>query len=236
MPSERRARSLLYAFDRKWGTDTTGVVKRRDLDFPPEQADRFHQYEVSGTDALATVLGLLNTAPGEFTFVDVGSGKGRVVLEASQVPFRRCIGIEYSTKLHEIALANARLFTEHGGPCVEPEFWQGDARDYPLPSGPLLLYLYNPFFPPVLGEFLDRVEQSVAEGPREVYLAYVNPEHIESFDTRVGWRQIAEVPNVVLLKLVQQAAAACGLRGRALSNRRSQQQSSQGGNRENPHD
>lgn len=193
---------MLDAFDRKWGTDTTSVVKRRDLDFPPEQADRFHQYEVSAPNALMTVQGLLDIEPGEFTFVDVGSGKGRVVLEASQVPFRRCIGVEYSAKLHEIAEANARLFAERGGSRVRPEFWQGDARDYPLPSGPLLLYLYNPFFPPVLGEFLEEVERSVCDEPREVYLAYVNPEHIDVFDDRGHWRMVAELPDVAVLLLV----------------------------------
>ncbi|MBO9505687.1 MULTISPECIES: hypothetical protein [Qipengyuania] len=201
LPSERRAQSQLAAFDRLWGTDTTKSVKRRDLDFPTGQEKHFHQYEVSEHDTLKGLLELLDIDPSKFTFIDIGSGKGRVVFEASQIPFQRSIGVEYSRKLHDIAQINARLFTERGGPLVKPEFWQGDARDFLLPEGPLLLYLYNPFSSAILDEFINRIEQAATDEARTIYLAYVNPEHLDSLKSRSLWMQIAESSKMVIFKL-----------------------------------
>src|SRR3984885_13557549 len=39
----------------------------------------------------------------EFTFIDIGSGKGRALLMASQYPFRRILGIELLPVLHRVA-------------------------------------------------------------------------------------------------------------------------------------
>src|SRR5580704_15196620 len=38
-----------------------------------------------------------------FTFMDAGSGKGRVLLLASSLPFRRILGVEIVPELHEVA-------------------------------------------------------------------------------------------------------------------------------------
>ena len=45
-----------------------------------------------------------------FTFVDLGSGKGRTLLMASDYPFRRIIGVELLPSLHQIAQENLRQY------------------------------------------------------------------------------------------------------------------------------
>ena len=42
----------------------------------------------------------------DYTLVDFGSVEGRVLLIASEVPFRRVIGVEFSPDLHSVAAAN----------------------------------------------------------------------------------------------------------------------------------
>jgi histone methylation protein DOT1 len=49
----------------------------------------------------------------QFTFVDLGSGKGRVLLMASDYPFKRIIGVEFMPELHRVAQENIRKYTEH---------------------------------------------------------------------------------------------------------------------------
>jgi len=200
-PIERRARWQPGAFDRQWGTETTNVVKRRDLDFPPDEAANFNQYEVSAPDILQKLLNIINLDPTEFTFVDVGAGKGRIVLEASFVPFYRCIGVEYSEDLYDIALTNTRLFVERAKPSVRPEFWHGDARDFRLPPGPLLLYLYNPFSLKILDEFISRIENEISSQTRKIFLAYVNPEHLRIFGGRSHWQKVSEAPEITVFQL-----------------------------------
>jgi len=48
----------------------------------------------------------------DFTFVDLGSGKGRVLLMASHYPFKRIIGVEFIPELHQVAQENIRKYTE----------------------------------------------------------------------------------------------------------------------------
>jgi len=42
----------------------------------------------------------------DFIFIDLGSGKGRTLLMASDYPFRRIVGVELLLALHQIAQEN----------------------------------------------------------------------------------------------------------------------------------
>ena len=46
----------------------------------------------------------------EFTFIDVGSGKGRVLLMAADYPFRRILGIELLPALNRVAQENLNAY------------------------------------------------------------------------------------------------------------------------------
>src|SRR5882724_12595376 len=41
--------------------------------------------------------------PAKYTFVDLGSGKGRILFLAAEFPFRRIQGIEFAVELHREA-------------------------------------------------------------------------------------------------------------------------------------
>ncbi|WP_301089671.1 class I SAM-dependent methyltransferase [Sphingomonas sp.] len=74
--------------------------------------------------------------PARYSFVDYGSGKGRVVMIAAARGFQRAIGVEFAPELHDIALANGRRFTSAGGSSTRCEFILGDAGSYDPPAGP----------------------------------------------------------------------------------------------------
>jgi len=99
--------------------------------------------------------------------VDLGSGKGRVVLMASQRPFARVVGIERGRLLHWRATRNLERF--RGEQAVQPELVRADVLEAPLPTGPLVLFLYNPFGTDVLESMLRRVRG------QDVHLVMVNP-------------------------------------------------------------
>lgn len=105
------------------------------------------------------------------TFVDVGSGMGRVVLLAARRPFRTVVGIEISPALHEIARGNLRRFDDPERRCRDVRLVRADAATYRFPRGDLAVYLYNPFRAPVLRRMLRHL---VAQ-PREVTLLYHTP-------------------------------------------------------------
>jgi len=132
------------------------------------------------------MLGALQQQAGvhfeDFTFVDLGSGKGRTLLMASDYPFRRMVGVELLSALHSIAQENLRQYKNESQKCFALEAVCADATSFALPNEPLVIYLFNPFPEVGLGRVIVNLEQSLRANPRAVYVLYHNPllEHVLS--------------------------------------------------------
>jgi SAM-dependent methyltransferase len=111
----------------------------------------------------------------EFTFVDLGSGKGRVLLMAAEFPFRRIIGVELLPSLHGTAQENIGKYKSDSQKCFLVESVCGDAREFGFPTEPTVLYLFNPLPEAGLVEVVGRLERSLRERPRLLYVLYHNP-------------------------------------------------------------
>ena len=111
-----------------------------------------------------------------FTFVDLGSGKGRALLMASDYPFRRIVGVELVPALHEIARENLSKYRAESQRCFALESICADATQFQFPAEPLVLYLFNPFPESGLRLMLANLERSVRDLPRAVYVLYHNPQ------------------------------------------------------------
>jgi SAM-dependent methyltransferase len=127
----------------------------------------------------------------DFTFVDLGSGKGRTLLMASDYPFRRITGVELLPSLHQIARENLRQYNSESQRCVALEAICADAATFPFPNDPLVIYLFNPFPESGMRQVVANLEQSLRAHPRPVYILYHNPllEHVLSESTHL--RKIA---------------------------------------------
>ena len=101
----------------------------------------------------------------EFTFVDLGSGKGRVLLMAAPYGFKRIMGVEFMPEWHRIAEENIRKFAAQYGIASRIESFCMDAREFDFPAGPLVVYLFNPFPEPVLAVVLEKLRQSLLSKP-----------------------------------------------------------------------
>jgi hypothetical protein len=174
------------AFDARYGTDTVQqlpVAAMRDV--PAPLAAHAVHYEASALpklrQALAAIVHTLDGRLPEFAFLDVGSGKGLVVMQASRHPFREVVGVEMAPELHAIAERNAARFADAHPDAAPMRFVLGDALAAPFPPGPLVVYLYNPFDAAILAPFAERLERSAADG-REIIVAYVNPRHRHVFE------------------------------------------------------
>jgi len=111
----------------------------------------------------------------QFTFVDLGSGKGRTLLMASEYPLRRIVGVELIEELHRAAEENIRAYRSATQRCAHVESVLGDAREFELPEEPLVLYLFNPLPEHALSNVLQRLERSLERAPRPVWVIYHNP-------------------------------------------------------------
>ena len=163
-----RARLLRFTqedgFDEKYGTDTrpfdltgTGQVHI------PTLPRVFH-----------AMMARIPFDPQSFTFVDVGAGKGRVVMLASAYPFRRCIGVELGPSAVEVATNNLAIFESAERKCQDLSMVHADALTYEYPLEDLFIYFFNPFVgdAATTERWLAVLQRSLSIHPRRVILAY----------------------------------------------------------------
>jgi SAM-dependent methyltransferase len=119
----------------------------------------------------------------EFTFIDIGSGKGRTLLMASEFPFRRIVGVELIPELNQAAEENVRAYRSgsdrpNSRPSVRPvqiETLCEDARQFVFPETSLVVYLFNPLPKEGLRQVTRNLEQSWQRMPRSIWIVYHNP-------------------------------------------------------------
>ena len=169
LPARRRQRYGDVDYDWDFRVDTTSAtVGWRDRllgmltsPYQPTDPALFHE-----------MLDSLKIDFRDFTFIDIGSGKGRTLLMASDYPFRLVLGVELLPELHRVAQENIAKYKSDSQKCLAIESICGDASDFKFPPGPLLIYLFNPLPEAGLIRVLDNLERSVASG---AYVIYHNP-------------------------------------------------------------
>jgi SAM-dependent methyltransferase len=177
------------SFDRRHGTDTSGLLMPPDWSFEDESLrDQAVGYVPSPPRVTRAMLRALDVPPEPFTFVDVGCGKGRVLLIAAGLPFRSIAGVEASPALAAVARDNIARAGRLRRKCRDLRVEIADAMRWPLPPGDLVLHLYHPFGPDLLARFLSRVEQALARDPRRLRLLYLREKpEIREVMVRTPW-------------------------------------------------
>ena len=193
-PSRRRQRRQREEtdseFDRRHGVDTSGIIPLNQLGIAGTNWEYGVPYWAIDPDVFLRLLGALEIRHQDYTFVDFGSGKGRALLLASDFPFKRIVGVEFSPALVQIARQNVRKFHRDSQQCRDIEPVCVDALEYPLPEGPGVYYFYNPFDREIMERMIARIEQSYRERPREIYILYANPMVGELWDRASCFRKV----------------------------------------------
>jgi SAM-dependent methyltransferase len=184
-----------HEFDRQYGVDTSGLVWSVDLKTgSPNDAWNTAYYGIGPSVFHHVMAQVPEPQQRTATFIDLGCGKGRAVLLASQYPFAQVIGVEIAPQLHRIAVENVARYSSArlADACdVAPmHILLDDAANYRFPTGPLVLYLYHPFCRPVLEKVLRNLGRSLAEGPRNAAVIYINHELRDALDCAPYLQQV----------------------------------------------
>jgi len=171
-PAQRRRRYGDAEYDWDYRVDTTSAT----VGWRERLIGQFHSaYQPTEPALFKEMMASLKIDFQEFTFIDIGSGKGRVLLMAADYPFRRILGIELLPALHRVAQENLSAYKSDSQQCFALETVCGDAREFVFPAEPILLYLFNPLPELALIEVMANLENSLRQFPRVVYLLYHNP-------------------------------------------------------------
>jgi SAM-dependent methyltransferase len=161
-------------FDLRYGTDTSSKEKSVDpevtnvtaadaIRYAPTRARHFH--------ALMHDFGF----PHGSVFVDVGCGKGKVLLMAMGYPFKRVVGVEFSSRLCNIARNNVERYCRKKSLSNMVAIHHCDIVDYDIKLDENVFYFYNPFNERVMTRVIDNIARSQHQYPRPIWLLYYNP-------------------------------------------------------------
>jgi SAM-dependent methyltransferase len=174
-----RALNYQSEFDRTNGVNTDGEfggwTYLSDLDIKSPNWVEGNNYLAIEPERFNRVLASMDIAFEGYTFIDFGSGKGRALLLASEFPFKRIIGLEFSPELHRIAERNIGVYHSTNQQCMNIQSLNLDFAQFPLPPEPLVLLFFDPCRKRVLQQVIARIGEWLPTNPYPLYLAYVAP-------------------------------------------------------------
>ena len=171
----------IHPFDAEFGTDTSGLIAAEEL------LDSNRRKSIHNTGFYATAPSMFEQAFARlqidferFTFIDLGAGKGRILLLASNFPFQRVLGVELIPELQAIATRNISVYQPPARQCGDVQCILSDVCEFVFPSGPLVIFMWHPFVGPIFERVMANLDQSLRRDPREIYLVYLRPdfEHV----------------------------------------------------------
>jgi len=126
----------------------------------------------------------------DVSFIDIGAGMGRAMLLASRLPFRQVVGVELNPTLVRIARRNLTAWRASGYALARAKIVCGDAVEMPLPKGPCLAFLFNPFGAPVMRRLLKAWNKTLAGRAGHLDLIYVNNEQEHVLERQAGFHRL----------------------------------------------
>lgn len=167
---------LNVAFDRKHNVETATELPLESAGVPVADVARGNGVYRPVTEKLfRAALASLRIDAAQFTFLDIGSGMGKVLFMAADHPFKRIVGIEYALGLHEVALRNVSTYRSKNQKCTDIKPVHADALVYALPDGPLLLFIFNALAKEIMGQLLNKLDAGAArDKDRPIFLIYTN--------------------------------------------------------------
>jgi len=176
-PSRYYEMRLNRDFDARFGVQTMTYVELSELQIERGDLAHCNDYAPVSAMTLQRLLPRIKVRYEDFIFVDLGSGKGRSLLLASDWPFKKLVGVEFAGELHRVAQDNIRKYKSPTQKCRNFELAHLDAANYPIPNEKTIFFLFNPFHGEVMAKVLSNIQRSLAEHPRDVFIIYYNPKH-----------------------------------------------------------
>ena len=140
---DRHTQKQSARFDQRYGTRTYGRI-----DVPvgeDKSASPVWGYSAVNHDFFREIMRAVPVSLKDYSFVDIGAGKGAAVLMASEFPFRRLVGVELNHELVVDALENTQAFNQSTGLKLAPQWDEADFFKWVPPTEPCLFFFNNPF-------------------------------------------------------------------------------------------
>ena len=114
---------------------------------------------------------------GSYKFIDIGSGKGRVILYnmSQKAPYGSYMGIEIDQRLHRVAELN--MMSTNIELNKEVVLVNQDILDYFIPYEPCVYFLFHPFSSEVYNKFIEKNIEIINQ--TNSYIVFVSPQEYD---------------------------------------------------------
>jgi SAM-dependent methyltransferase len=187
-----------HPFDLEHGVDTSGLLFAEHLASGHPNDDHINAYWGTAPSGFRGVLDAWQQAIAgtphpieDYTFLDIGCGKGRVLMLASDRPFHRIVGVELNPELTATAQTNMAKWRTAPHLCSNIEVLNVDALLAPIPDSPVVLYIYNSFNLYVMLPLLERLQALAAARSTPIDLIYAKPQQATLVDATSGLALLA---------------------------------------------
>ncbi|WP_246689092.1 class I SAM-dependent methyltransferase [Mesorhizobium sp. WSM4310] len=168
---------LARKWDRRHRVDTAGSIQLGALNVVGPHRAMGNEAVCTSPRTFDFIMKSLPRDLHDHTFIDIGSGKSRTLLLASQYPFAEIIGVEFARELVDIARSNIERFHDPSQQCRTLSVVEADAAAYDFPEAPLVVYFYNPFSKDVFDIVLKNLVSSLQRHPRDCFIVYGSSSH-----------------------------------------------------------
>ncbi len=176
-----------HEFDQSMGITTSPVVRLVALTVKSENVLMGSTYVATPASLLRKVIDGLTIDYSDFTFVDFGSGMGRVVLYAARFPYKQVIGVEFAEELHAAAEENVRNTNSAPERQSPIRLYCMDAVAFDPSAGNLVCFFFNPFAARVMEKVVGNLTRSLTNNQRECILVYLHPLERAVIDANPQW-------------------------------------------------
>ena len=170
-----------HPFDVAHGVDTSGYMSAAECAPDAAMASQILPYAGSQPSIVRAGIALLPDQ-NQYAFVDLGCGKGRALMVASEFSFARLLGIEISPDLAGLARRNAAVIAAQNPRRPRIEIRVGDATGMRPPAERVVYFMYNPFGRALTETLVEGLERQLANGLQHAFLIYYNPVYGDVLD------------------------------------------------------
>lgn len=191
---EKKWDSVLgWSFDLVNNVNTRQRVEPFEMVADPDLAIHARRYQATEVRDFKRLMSELKLNHGDYNFVDLGCGLGRLLIMAAQYPFKKIEGVEFASDLFQGCRENMQK-----NPLTKSLIYKNklqishqDFCSYVPQAGPNIFYLYNPCDTLILKRLAFNLVRYMKE---EDLIVYLNPLRGHVF-SGVGLREVQELPH-----------------------------------------
>ena len=175
-----------HIIDRRYGIETSTVVSPKNLSTGDTTLDSQNIGYVGSQPSVFRRAVVCIPFVKNSHFIDLGCGKGRILVVATEFGFKSITGIELVQSIFEIAKYNAFIVYKKFPERTKIQLICGDATAPNIPDDEhqIIFFIYNSFGAPLIKKLASHLERLCQTKKHlKFFLMYYNPVHFEIFDS-----------------------------------------------------